>query len=797
MTDNVDIGKAKILIDYKSSYNEAVITIIKKTKSVIENSNIIKILKHNAYEKIVPFNLWFRNYLYKISNNFENNQNLRVRSYNSLMLTPLVSYDNQNLNQIKKFLSVMSLYQPFYPETFYAIWEFLQIKYINPHAKNFLHIGREERLGTIEAIIFFHEKFQHTYQYNIYHSWLSGKEVYDISNNTYSIMGPKINYLGQAYKIKFITSSNNLIKYDFISIDCIHLFQDIFQWDDEELDLQALLFYLLSSMNHLNENGSMLIRLNMIGSESWSIIFDIVFKVFKEYVFFRPSTINPFNSEIYLFLNKFEYTPWLNSVGVNFLKNLYRYEIYTTFHLNISENPENQISQKYSEEIQEWINTLNIILHNFSTPVAKKDLISKWHISNDLKQISDLSSTFDDKSVYFIFKVAVKEFIIKPILPHGLYKQPFYKKLIGKRAELNYYKRIMDTKPSQIFLNRRYNNRHSYLLTWEQLTNQIDCYHNLKFILKEQYNAEMVTNAWIKMYEMVNMFSNLIPSNKKVTTFHLCEAPGAFISSLNHYLSNRNQQLDWFGQTLKPKSTNKGSNAALEDHFGLISSYPNRWLFGDPNIDDSGDITHSDIIKFYKKHPLLQDIDFMTADAGLQCLPTELNEQEAYLGKINMGQIICILACLPVGKSAIFKTFLPMSEPLTISMMNLITHLFTSVSIVKPSTSHGSNSEVYIVVKEYKGIKEATLEQLYVLLDDPKITSKTLLFSQIEKPFFDAYMTNVSSLINRQIQSLTRNYYYYYHLEEIDKFKEISKTCIDDWLRINPIFVLKNKLLNE
>src|SRR5207253_9997924 len=126
---------------------------------------------------------------------------------------------------------------------------------------------------------------------------------------------------------------------------------------------------------------------------------------------------------------------------------------------------------------------------------------------------------------------------------------------------------------------------------------------------------------------------------------------------LNHFLSNKNQKLDWYAQTLKPTSTGQESDAALEDHFGLIANYPNRWLFGDSGSDCSGDITHSEIIKYYVSHPFLQKIDFMTADAGLQCDPTELNEQEAYLGKINMGQIICILACLPVKKSAIFKTF--------------------------------------------------------------------------------------------------------------------------------------------
>ena len=771
--------------------------IIKKSNKIIADYNITRILIHNKYEKLVPFNLWFRYPQYKILNNFENNQNMRIRYYNSRMLTPLVAYDNTNLDQIKPFLHCLSLYQPFYPETFYAIWEFLQMKHINPFAKDFLNISREERLGSIEAIIFNHEKYQQTYQYNVYHSWLVGKEMYDKMDGSYHMMSPRVNYLEQAYKIIFLRSTNDLSKYDLINIDCSHLFGNIFEWYDEELDLQACLFYFLTALHHLKTNGSMLVRLNMIGCCSWSIIFDIAYVFFKEYTFFRPSVINPFNSEVYLFLDKFEHKSWLDSLHNIFLKNLYRQHTYQKFYINGEGNHDNPIYQKYILASKKWITTLETTLDCFAmTKSAPLDAINQWHASNDLKQIKDLSKEFDDKTIQFIFKTSVKKYTLKPVLPNVLYDQPFYKKLIEKRAELNYYKRIMDTKPSQIFSRNKYNNKRAKLLTWEKLANEIDIYQNLKTILRTQYNAEMATNAWIKMYEMLNIFADLIPDTDVVKTFHLCEAPGAFVSAINHFLVNRNQKLEWFAQTLKPTNAGLDTDAALEDHFGLIAAYPDRWLFGD-KFDNSGDITHSAVIRSYETNPLLNDIDFMTADAGLQCDPTELNEQEAFLGKINMGQIICILACLPIGKSAILKTFLPMSEPLTISMVYLVTHLFENVTITKPSTSHSTNSEVYIVLRKYKGIAKETLEILYAMLDEPKITSKTLLFNMIDMQFFRSYMGNVSELIDRQIKSLNRSYYYYYNIDQIDKLKPIIDKCTNEWLSLNPIFILKNRLLDK
>jgi 23S rRNA U2552 (ribose-2'-O)-methylase RlmE/FtsJ len=788
----------RILSDNPTPKHQQIIDIINESKEKIGNADIIKILIHNKYEKLVPFNLWFRHPLYKVMNNFENNQNLRLRYYNSQMLTPVVACNNNNLEKIKSFLPHMSLYQPFYPETFYAIWEFLQMKHIMPNARDFLNISCEERLGSIEAIIFYHEKYQQTYQYNSYHSWLVGRETYDKTNGSYHIILPKNNYLGQAYKINFIKTTNHLTKYDLVNIDSIHIFENIFGWPHEEMDLQALLFYILTSLHYLKNGGSMLIRLNMIGSKSWSIIFDIVHIFFKEYTFYRPTILNPFNSEIYLFLNKYEQKTWLDSLHNIFFKNLYRQQAYQKFCIDTQGNSENPIYIKYMSAVKKWVDTLAHAIDYFSNvKMVGLDVITEWHASNDLKQIKDLSNTFDNKAIQLVFETSVKKFNLKPILPNVLYDKQFYKKLIEKRAELNYYKRVMDTKPNQIFMQNRHHDKNAYLLTWEKLTYEIDVYRNLKHILKTEYNAEMVTNAWIKMYEMLNMFADLIPSLPVVKTFHLCEAPGAFIFATNHLLSNRNQKMEWYAQTLKPTNsmTNSMTNSALEDHFGLIASYPNRWLFGDEN-DNSGDITHSAIIKFYANNLLLKNIDFITADAGLQCEPTELNEQEAFLGKINMGQIICILACLPVNRSAIFKTFLPMSEPLTISMIYLVIHLFENVTIVKPSTSHSANSEVYIILRKYKGIAKEILEILYVMLDDPKITSKTLLFGRIGVNFFGMYMGNIGELINRQIMALGRNYYYYYNLDQISELNVIIEKCTNEWLSLNPIFVLKNRLLN-
>lgn len=56
--------------------------------------------------------------------------------------------------------------------------------------------------------------------------------------------------------------------------------------------------------------------------------------------------------------------------------------------------------------------------------------------------------------------------------------------------------------------------------------------------LKNEVNAEFVTQAFCKFYEIVHCYKLVDPKvcGEQLMSLHLCEAPGAFITSLNHYL---------------------------------------------------------------------------------------------------------------------------------------------------------------------------------------------------------------------------------------------------------------------
>lgn len=245
----------KVTNKVNKSVDKTVLKTINKAKEYLSKGGLSLVLSANKYEKLVPYNLWYNHELYQITNYTQNNQNMRIRYYNGIMLTPIVSYNEQDLSKIKTLVPNMSLYQPFYPETFYSVWEFLRSEYINQNSMNFMFIGKENKLGSIESLMIYNELYKNNYLNNTYTVWISDNESHDIFNNNYQLKLPKYNYLKQAFKINFITNTDQLNVYDTIIIDAISQFDNIFDWGKEEKDLHANLFYLFTSLKHLKKYG--------------------------------------------------------------------------------------------------------------------------------------------------------------------------------------------------------------------------------------------------------------------------------------------------------------------------------------------------------------------------------------------------------------------------------------------------------------------------------------------------------------------------------------------------------------
>lgn len=63
-------------------------------------------------------------------------------------------------------------------------------------------------------------------------------------------------------------------------------------------------------------------------------------------------------------------------------------------------------------------------------------------------------------------------------------------------------------------------------------------------LVRRSLNVEYPTQAFCKMFEILNEY-NLIPkSMTSLNSLHLCEGPGAFVTSLNHYLRINNPEIE-------------------------------------------------------------------------------------------------------------------------------------------------------------------------------------------------------------------------------------------------------------
>lgn len=85
---------------------------------------------------------------------------------------------------------------------------------------------------------------------------------------------------------------------------------------------------------------------------------------------------------------------------------------------------------------------------------------------------------------------------------------------------------------------------------WSVHTRRQDPAGEIPWRLKSETNAEFVTIAWCKMYECLGRFPELV-RGPKLNSLHLCEAPGAFITALNHFMYTNYEEKEVSGEILE------------------------------------------------------------------------------------------------------------------------------------------------------------------------------------------------------------------------------------------------------
>lgn len=254
----------------------------------------------------------------------------------------------------------------------------------------------------------------------------------------------------------------------------------------------------------------------------------------------------------------------------------------------------------------------------------------------------------------------------------------------------------------------RLNNFH--LGKWQQHTNRMNGAGDIVRTVRENIQAELVTQAWCKFYETASNFS-LVPlneicrevDNKNFRSVHLCEAPGAFVTALNHWLKTNapDVQWDWLATTLNPYCEgNSYDSMVADDRF--IRYTLKHWCFGDDNIGDIMNLKNLDAL--VRKSESLDGggrILLVTADGSVDCTNMP-GEQESAVAQLHLCETVACMHLLQKGGNFLLKLF-TLFEHQSVCLMYLLSCAFHQVSVTKPASSKGGNSEMYVVCMNFKG----------------------------------------------------------------------------------------------
>ncbi|XP_053809215.1 cap-specific mRNA (nucleoside-2'-O-)-methyltransferase 2 isoform X1 [Vidua chalybeata] len=308
---------------------------------------------------------------------------------------------------------------------------------------------------------------------------------------------------------------------------------------------------------------------------------------------------------------------------------------------------------------------------------------------------------------------------------------------------------------------------------WHQHTSFTNKAGKIISHVKKSVNAELCTQAWCKFHEILCSFS-LLPEEAlqdgELNSVHLCEAPGAFIASLNHFLKSHHVPChwNWVANTLNPYHEANDILMMIMDDRLIANTLP-WWYFGPDNTGDVMTLRHLTGLQSFVSS--LTTIHLVTADGSFDCQGNP-GEQEALVSPLHYCETVTALMILGTGGSFVLKMF-TLFEHCSINLLFLLNCSFEEVHVFKPATSKAGNSEAYVVCLRYMG-----RESLHLLL--PKMTQNfgtemvnKALFSQHTLPesFLKTHEECCVFFHKCQVDTISENIRLFEHMEEAEQMK--------------------------
>lgn len=286
-------------------------------------------------------------------------------------------------------------------------------------------------------------------------------------------------------------------------------------------------------------------------------------------------------------------------------------------------------------------------------------------------------------------------------------------------------------------------------------------------------NVPLVTQAFLKFFEILAVHGNDLVPHSQLKSFHLCEAPGAFITALEQFLLQKfatSKQWHWRASTLNPYFEGNTTDETFVDDRLIFETLDN-WLFGASGTGN--------IYSFEIDAPLQHQYDLVSADGSIDCQNCPA-EQEMRVLSLFYVETRCALRLLREGGCFVQKMF-TFFHRATRELLHLLCRAFDKVTIRKPSCSRSSNSETYIICVGYKpSIGTELAAQLDRLVDKQGHIHGSLGFALSDE--FQRSILEVSrNFMKWQTETIQENVAYFDNMTKRQREKlDITKTMVAD-----------------
>lgn len=313
---------------------------------------------------------------------------------------------------------------------------------------------------------------------------------------------------------------------------------------------------------------------------------------------------------------------------------------------------------------------------------------------------------------------------------------------------------------------------------WDKIRDKVHYFRRqLKGQLEDERQTVNISQAGIKMWELLMNFE-LIPRGKKeVKSFHICELPGSFIYATDLFIKTQRPEVkEWLflAQSLWISDKSK-----FDDSFHLVRDYPGVYDFGPKK---TGDITDIDNIIYYSNRLKGKGLNLITSDCGVS--PNDPNPKI----QILFASILIVLFCSSKGTNFIQKLYPPITEA-HFNLFLLCAKWFKDFYISKPSVNK-QQTEFYIVgmgfkenempdeakeelIKHYRKDKEAT--ELKIKADKEAIESLGDALEKVAAQFGEEQEKTAEIV----------NFWHLFTKEEKERIVEFGRIKRHEWIESN------------